>query len=97
MASSRWLLLRYFVVLSLVALRLDSIGTASAQTEAAVEHEFGIDLYALTETELEQICTDLGFALQKDALDDSTGEVIVFSHSDYVEAARQCLSIEKEL
>lgn len=97
MASTRWLLIRYFVVFLLVALHLGSIGTASAQTEAAVEHEFGIDLYALTETELEQICTDLGFALQKDVLDDTTGEVIVFSHSDYVEAARQCLSIEKEL
>jgi len=88
------LVVRQFVILLLAVLAL--VGKAQT-TSKGLDNEFGMDLHNMTESELEKICTDLGFALQKDIVDDATGEVIVFSHGDYVEAARQCLSIEKEL
>jgi hypothetical protein len=68
-----------------------------AQAEHQMNTTADPDLQAMDDVELEQICTNLGFALQKDIVDDATGELIVFTHDDYVEAARQCLSIEKEL
>eukprot|EP00544_Gedaniella_sp_CCMP2646_P015695 CAMPEP_0202482898 /NCGR_PEP_ID=MMETSP1361-20130828/2264_1 /ASSEMBLY_ACC=CAM_ASM_000849 /TAXON_ID=210615 /ORGANISM="Staurosira complex sp., Strain CCMP2646" /LENGTH=260 /DNA_ID=CAMNT_0049110977 /DNA_START=117 /DNA_END=899 /DNA_ORIENTATION=- len=48
-----------------------------------------IDLYALSDAQLEEICTVRGFELVHD---DET-----FTHDDYVEAARQCLAIEEDM
>lgn len=50
----------------------------------------GVDLYSLSNTELEEICTLRGFELVQQ-------EEQVFSHDDYVEAARQCLAIERDM
>lgn len=47
-----------------------------------------IDLDSLSDPELEEICTLRGFELVKEG---------VFSHDDYVEAARQCLAIERDM
>jgi hypothetical protein len=91
MVCSLTLWIRHFVSLFLVMALLSS--GVLAQAEQTTEP----DLQAMEDVELEQICTNLGFALQKDIVDDATGELIVFTHDDYVEAARQCLSIEKEL
>lgn len=54
-------------------------------------------LYTMTDSELERICHEMGFDLIRDELDEETGEKITFSHEDYVEAARQCLSIREQL
>ena len=91
MVCSLTLWIRHFVSVFLVMALLSS--GVLAQAEQTTEP----DLQAMEDVELEQICTNLGFALQKDIVDDATGELIVFTHDDYVEAARQCLSIEKEL
>lgn len=47
-----------------------------------------IDLDSLSDLELEEICALRGFELVKEG---------VFSHDDYVEAARQCLAIERDM
>lgn len=47
-----------------------------------------IELDSLSDQELEEICTLRGFELVKEG---------VFSHDDYVEAARQCLAIERDM
>lgn len=47
-----------------------------------------IDLDSLSDLELEEICALRGFELVKEG---------VFSHADYVEAARQCLAIERDM
>jgi hypothetical protein len=47
-----------------------------------------IELDSLSDQELEEICTLRGFELVKEG---------VFSHDDYVEAARQCLAIEQDM
>jgi hypothetical protein len=47
-----------------------------------------IDLDSLSDLELEEICALRGFELVKED---------VISHNDYVEAARQCLAIERDM
>lgn len=65
----------------------------SCQEVASVSHE---ELSVLTDAELEKICLQRGFELQNQ-VDATTGEKIQPSHDDYIEAAKQCLAIEKEL
>jgi hypothetical protein len=55
------------------------------------------DLQALPDDELETICLVRGFELLKDEVDPNTGEVYKLSHDDFVDAAKQCLAIEKEM
>jgi hypothetical protein len=55
------------------------------------------ELDAMSDEELELICLVRGFELLKDQIDEATGEVYVLTHGDYVESAKQCLSIEKEM
>ena len=62
---------------------------ATAGTVAGDETE--IDLYSLSDAELEEICTVRGFELVHDE------ENKAFTHDDYVEAARQCLAIERDM
>ena len=50
-----------------------------------------IDLHALSDAELEEICAVRGFELLHGE------ENTVFTHDDYVEAARQCLAIEQDM
>jgi maleate cis-trans isomerase len=50
-------------------------------------------LQQMTKDELERICTERGFELITDELDDETGQPIVSTHQDYVDAAWQCLQM----
>jgi hypothetical protein len=75
----------------------DDVDLDDPSQGGATEHEFGIDLHALSKEELEKICTSRGFELITNIIDDATGEVMQLTHDDYVEAARQCLSIERDL
>jgi len=64
---------------------------AEAAAGSVAGDETEIDLYSLSDAELEEICTVRGFELMND--EDNT----VFTHDDYVEAARQCLAIEQDM
>lgn len=55
------------------------------------------ELDAMSDEDLELICIVRGFELVKDHVNEETGEVYTIQHSDYIEAAKQCLSIEKEM
>lgn len=58
---------------------------------------FGMDLASMSNDELEEICRERGFELIDDELDEETGEQIVFTREDYIEAAIQCLNIESQM
>jgi len=47
----------------------------------------------MTKEELEEICTERGFELIKDELDKETGQPVVSTHQDHVDAAWQCLQM----
>lgn len=58
-----------------------------------------IDLDAMTDEELKEICTSRGFELIRENLnynndDDDDDE---HTHQDYVDAARECLQVEAEM
>ena len=55
-----------------------------------------IDLEDMTDKELEEICTSRGFELVRE-VDPTTGEPMVYTHRDYVDAASECLQIEADL
>lgn len=55
------------------------------------------ELAAMTEDELEKICTSRGFAIVRDAIDPATGKAYDLSHEDFVNAAIECLTIEQEI
>ena len=61
-------------------------------TAASVQQS---DLETMSDAELEAICTNLGFVVIDQ--DPETGHPIQLTHTDYVEAARQCLTIEAEM
>ncbi|CAJ1960977.1 unnamed protein product [Cylindrotheca closterium] len=65
----------------------------SAQAETYTDEE----LDAMSDEDLELICIVRGFELVKDHVNEETGEVYTIQHSDYIEAAKQCLSIESEM
>jgi hypothetical protein len=54
-------------------------------------------LQALSKEELEKICVTRGFEIMRDEVDPSTGLPHELSHEDFVEAARRCLEIEREM
>eukprot|EP00978_Attheya_sp_CCMP212_P043563 scaffold286601_cov59-Attheya_sp.AAC.3 len=56
----------------------------------------GQDLHELSDGDLENICTSRGFQLVRE-VDDATGELYVYSHEDFIDAARQCLQMEDEM
>ena len=71
---------------------------AATSTNAATkndENEY-YNLEAMTNEELEEICTSRGFELVRET-DDNTGEEIVYTHQDYIDAATECLQIEEDL
>jgi hypothetical protein len=55
------------------------------------------ELQAMTDEQLENICTERGFGLVKDEIDPTTGQAYQFTHDDYVVAAQQCIAVEKEM
>jgi hypothetical protein len=72
---------------------LSSSSDSSINNEALQEDD---DLESMTNEELEEICTSRGFELVKET-NEETGETKVYSHDDYVHAAKQCLEIEAEM
>jgi len=54
------------------------------------------DLHTLSDKELEEVCIMRGFELYRE-MDEETGEEYQFTHEDYVEAAKQCLAVEREM
>ena len=55
------------------------------------------ELQSMSNSELEQICLVRGFEVVQDDVDETTGTVISLSHDDFVEAAKKCLAIEREM
>lgn len=55
------------------------------------------ELNSLSDAELELLCLVRGFELLKDQTDEATGEPYELTHADYVDAAKQCLAIEKQM
>jgi hypothetical protein len=83
----------FLLLMILSPWRATNIIMVSCQEVASVSQE---ELSALTDYELEKICLQRGFELQY-PVDATTGEKVQLSHDDYIEAAKQCLAIEKEL
>lgn len=57
-------------------------------------------LFSLSDAELEEICTSRGFEFVKEVVvNEETGEneELVYSHEQYVDAAKQCLEMEAEM
>lgn len=68
-------------------------GTSSSTSSLSLDKDH---LENMTIEELEGICTSRGFEVVKE-IDQETGQAKVYSHEDYVHAARQCLDIEAEM
>lgn len=81
----------------LIVLAVSSIAVLAQETAQASVEFSDEQLLALSEEELESICLVRGFEIRKDAVDPQTGDVYKLSHEDYVDAAKQCLAIEKEM
>ena len=54
------------------------------------------NLEDMTDEELEEICTSRGFELVRE-FNATTGDLLVYTHQDYVDAASECLQIEADL
>jgi hypothetical protein len=81
---SLWL----FLILALLLSQGAWASLQATTTTTATKEMDEIDLDSLSDLELEEICALRGFELVKEG---------VFSHDDYVEAARQCLAIERDM
>jgi len=66
----------------------------SIDIDSYIRDELGLDLESMSERELEQVCEDRGYEMVKDEIDEDTGKLLISSHDDYVDAAKQCLSIQ---
>ena len=53
------------------------------------------NLEAMTNEELEEICTSRGFELVREQ--DENEDEVVYTHQDYIDAATECLQIEEDL
>jgi hypothetical protein len=62
--------------------------------DSYIRDELGLDLTSMSERQLEKLCEDRGYEVAKDEMNEETGKPLVFTHQDYVDAARQCLSIQ---
>jgi CHASE3 domain sensor protein len=67
----------------------------NAHGDADIDDDY-IDLDAMSDEELEDICKSRGFELVRE-LNTTTGEPILYTHQDYVDAASECLQIEADL
>eukprot|EP00934_Nitzschia_sp_Nitz4_P003306 Nitzschia sp. Nitz4//scaffold121_size67750//1680//2639//NITZ4_006058-RA/size67750-augustus-gene-0.117-mRNA-1//1//CDS//3329534321//3296//frame0 len=89
--------MKFQIVATLASQLLLSLAGRDALV-VATEVEFSREqLESMSQQELEAICADRGFEIEKDAKDPSTGEVIQFSHADFVDAALQCLGVDGDL
>jgi len=87
--------LPFFLVL-LSARSVSSTTSLKGAVSTKEEGEGGINLRDLSDEELEAICTSRGFEVVRE-IDDASGEPISYSHDDFVDAARECLDLEKEM
>jgi hypothetical protein len=55
------------------------------------------ELQALSNEELERLCSERGFELVKNDIDPTTGLIYELTPADYVEAAQRCVAIEQEM
>ena len=87
-----------FTTLALVFTRIkgDSETIREAATTNTVVDSDEFDLESMSNEELEEICTSRGFDVVKEK-DSETGEEKVYSHEEYIHAAKQCLQIEAEM
>jgi len=69
---------------------------ASDGIDADEDADEEYDLADMTDEELEEICVSRGFELVRE-LDKTTGDEVVYTHQDYVDAASECLQIEEDL
>ena len=67
--------------------------TKVVQSLLTSPRELERQLQKMTKEELEEICTERGFELIKDEIDSSTGQPVVSTHQDHVDAAWQCLQM----
>jgi len=74
----------------------EEITTTTATTTVVEEEDPYEFLQEMSDMELELVCTNLGFQLL-DPTDPTTGEAVMKTHDHYIEAARQCLSIQEEM
>ena len=84
-----------YICIFLLSLAATEEVTTSATTTKNDNEEY-YNLEAMTNEELEEICTSRGFELVRE-IDDNTGEEIVYTHQDYIDAATECLQIEEDL
>ena len=69
-------------------------GEATTSTTKNDDEEY-YNLEAMTNEELEEICTSRGFELVRET--DENGKDVVYTHQDYIDAATECLQIEEDL
>jgi hypothetical protein len=86
----------FFIVLLLSCLQLLPLSHSTSSVMADGVQGDGQDLHELSDGDLENICTSRGFQLVRE-VDDATGELYVYSHEDFIDAARQCLQMEDEM
>mmetsp|Transcript_19990 Transcript_19990/g.36150 ORF Transcript_19990/g.36150 Transcript_19990/m.36150 type:complete len:287 (-) Transcript_19990:265-1125(-) len=77
--------------------------TCVASSESEVANKTGddeddefYDLIDMSDEELEEMCISRGFELVRE-VDGNTGELVLYTHQDYVDAANECLQIEEDL
>eukprot|EP00548_Thalassiothrix_antarctica_P019629 CAMPEP_0194193906 /NCGR_PEP_ID=MMETSP0154-20130528/75290_1 /TAXON_ID=1049557 /ORGANISM="Thalassiothrix antarctica, Strain L6-D1" /LENGTH=395 /DNA_ID=CAMNT_0038918283 /DNA_START=105 /DNA_END=1292 /DNA_ORIENTATION=+ len=84
------------VLLSLLVFVQGQQDVMTSSPKEVVDDTKYAHLYDMSDTELEGICTNLGFQLL-DNTDPDTGESIPKTHDTYIEAAKQCLTVQEQM
>ena len=84
----------YICIFLLSLAAAEEVTTSATTTKNDNDKEY-YNLEAMTNEELEEICTSRGFELVRET--DENGKEIVYTHQDYVDAATECLQIEEDL
>ena len=69
---------------------------SSIETTEDLNVDEDTNLEDLTDEQLEEICTSRGFELVRE-LNSTTGDALMYTHQDYVDAASECLQIEADI
>ena len=69
----------------------------SIDIDSYIRDKLGLDLSSMSEEQLEKVCEDRGYEMAKDEIDNDTGIPLIFTHDDYIEAAKQCRSEERRV
>mmetsp|Transcript_6969 Transcript_6969/g.7729 ORF Transcript_6969/g.7729 Transcript_6969/m.7729 type:complete len:369 (+) Transcript_6969:140-1246(+) len=84
------------VLLSLLVFVQGQQDVMTSSPKEVVDDTKYAHLYDMSDMELEGICTNLGFQLL-DNTDPDTGESIPKTHDTYIEAAKQCLTVQEQM